>query len=85
LEGAHSDVLVVPKQMPVPILPNKPSDTITFLDIDAEEMARQITLIDFELYRAILPSDFFNKAWTKKDKDVTAPNLMALIKRFNEV
>jgi hypothetical protein len=45
-------------------------------------MARQITLIDFDLYAAIKPWEFFNKGWTKES---CAPNLFALINRFNNV
>jgi hypothetical protein len=45
-------------------------------------MARQIALIDFNLYKAIKPWEFFNKGWTK---ETTAPHLFALINRFNDM
>jgi hypothetical protein len=77
---------------PPPILPNfeksrelRTSDAFRLMDFDPEEMTRQICLIDFEKYKAVKPWDFFNQGWTKKDRDVRAPNIVALIDRFNSV
>ena len=43
------------------------------------EFAAQLTLIAFDLFRAIRPTEFLRKAWTKKDKHLTAPNIAELI------
>ena len=54
-------------------------------DLDPVEIARQLTLIDYELFQRIRPSEFNNLAWTKKNKEVDAPNLIRMIRRFNDV
>jgi hypothetical protein len=50
-----------------------------------EEIARQLTLMEFVLYRNIKPWEFFNQAWTRKNKETTSANVLKMIKRFNEV
>ena len=56
-------VLVAPDcagvQVPVKIFSTK----LTTKQIDDEEIARQLTLMHFELYQAIQPSEFLNKSW----------------------
>lgn len=55
------------------------------LDFNSEELARQLTLIEFNLYRNIKAWEFFNQAWTKKNKETACLNVLKMIKRFNEV
>jgi len=59
------------------------STSLTFLDIHPVEIARQLTLIDFNLFCKILPSDFSNQAWSKSDSKERVPNLITLINRSN--
>jgi len=40
-----------------------------------EFVANQMTIIARKLLRAIRPSEFYNNAWQKKNKDKTSPNL----------
>jgi len=70
-----------PKPIVPKVFPSEPSA----LDFHPEELARQLTLIESELYRAIKPWEFLNQAWAKKDKFKRAPRIMALIDRFNLV
>ncbi|CAG5136425.1 unnamed protein product [Candidula unifasciata] len=43
------------------------------------EIARQVTLLEFDLYRAIKPSELIGMPWMKRDKQQTAPNLLKMI------
>lgn len=47
-------------------------------------MARQITLLDYELYKSIKPWEFFDKTLSKK-KRTDESNLLKMIDRFNEL
>jgi len=49
------------------------------------EWARQLTRIEFDLFCRISPKELFGQAWTKKDKEVRAPHVIALIQHFNNV
>eukprot|EP01089_Gocevia_fonbrunei_P011862 TRINITY_DN2635_c0_g2_i1.p1 TRINITY_DN2635_c0_g2~~TRINITY_DN2635_c0_g2_i1.p1 ORF type:complete len:409 (-),score=64.63 TRINITY_DN2635_c0_g2_i1:8-1234(-) len=72
------------KPPPLPILPKnyrRPSEYL--LDWDPEEIARQLTLIEFEIFRRIQPKEFLNQAWNKNGKMVSARNICELIDRFN--
>lgn len=65
---------------------NKNKGPITkVLHIKALEVARQMTLIDFDLYCKIRPRELCEGAWTKEDRYTTAPNIMNLVHRFNLV
>lgn len=66
---------------PPPITPKSPN----FIDWDPVEVARQIARIEHALFSAIRETEFLNQNWSKEDRDVLAPNIVALIKRFNLV
>ncbi|KAL6058531.1 Son of sevenless 1 [Balamuthia mandrillaris] len=71
---------------PVPILPmNLKKSTLEVRDIHPQEIARQLTLIEHNLYRAIQPIECLDQRWTQPDKQKLAPNVIALIDRFNKV
>lgn len=59
--------------------------TMQLLDVHPEEMARQLTLIEYNIYKEIKPSECLKQRWTRTDKASVAPNIMALIDRFNKV
>ena len=49
----------------------------------AEEVARQLSLYEFSIFRKIQPKEMLNQAWSKKTRDQFAPNITADISHFN--
>lgn len=62
---------------PRPIAPKKID--CTFLDFDALELARQITLMDHALLVKIRPREFTDSNWIKGAKDLKSPNLIKFV------
>lgn len=80
-------VLTLNAQAPAPIIP-KNMKKLKFLDIDALEFARQLTIIESKLYGKIRPTECLNKTWQKKlgpDEADPAENVKALILHSNQL
>jgi len=73
------------KQMPKPMLPQNISGTLSFMDIPAQEVARQITLIEHKMFCSIQPWECLKTAWSKDQREQLAPNITKMIHRFNQV
>jgi hypothetical protein len=56
-----------------------------FSRFELVELARQITLVEHDLYLAIKPQELLGQAWTKKNKERDSPNILRLIDHFNNV
>eukprot|EP01116_Phalansterium_solitarium_P022197 TRINITY_DN723_c0_g2_i5.p1 TRINITY_DN723_c0_g2~~TRINITY_DN723_c0_g2_i5.p1 ORF type:complete len:797 (+),score=345.38 TRINITY_DN723_c0_g2_i5:142-2532(+) len=69
---------------PTPVIP---SGAVSLDTIDAAEFARQLTLIEFELYKLIAPKELLTYclAAFSKAKDDNSPSVLRMIRRFNEV
>jgi len=68
--------------LPAPELPLLLNEcSFELIDLTSLEVSRQLTLIDFSLFRNIQPKECLKV----KDKEQQAPNLSAVIKRFNQV
>eukprot|EP01128_Nolandella_sp_AFSM9_P001128 TRINITY_DN1123_c2_g5_i1.p1 TRINITY_DN1123_c2_g5~~TRINITY_DN1123_c2_g5_i1.p1 ORF type:complete len:664 (-),score=149.08 TRINITY_DN1123_c2_g5_i1:283-2274(-) len=73
---------------PTPIIPKgsrlfRPD--LDVMSIDAKELARQLTLIEFHLFHRIRPSEFLNQSWSKPKLKHRSPNLLAMIEHFNNL
>ncbi|KAI9324097.1 ras guanine nucleotide exchange factor domain-containing protein [Zopfochytrium polystomum] len=71
------------RDAPPPILP-RTLKRIKFLELDALEIARQLTIIESRMYSKIQPTEFLRKAWSEKESDV-ALNVKAMIAMSNQV
>ncbi|KAI9713072.1 MAG: hypothetical protein M1820_001057 [Bogoriella megaspora] len=74
-------------QAPQPILP-KNRKKLKFLDIDPVEFARQLTIIESNLYGKVKPTECLNKTWQRKvNKDEADPaaNVKAVILHSNQL
>eukprot|EP01132_Coremiostelium_polycephalum_P005608 gene5608-6979_t len=71
---------------PEPVVPkNIFSNNLQIYDIDEEEIARQMTLIEFDIFRKIKPPELLNQSWNKTKLKHRAPNVLKMIDRFNNV
>lgn len=58
---------------------------LKLVDLDPLEMARQLTLIEFDLFCKIKPREFVGLSWMKDDKEVRAPNIIKMVRWSNHV
>ena len=83
-EKERKKVFTVPA--PPPKIPrNLNSADFNFLDLDEEEIARQLTLIEYDTFANIKPAELLNQAWAKPSLQKRAPNVLSMIERFNNV
>jgi len=71
---------------PTPHLPeNLYLTTLSLADVESIEIARQLTLITWEIYSAIQPAEFFRLAWSKPKYRHLSPNVLRMITSYNQV
>ncbi|XP_019852599.1 PREDICTED: ras guanine nucleotide exchange factor K-like isoform X1 [Amphimedon queenslandica] len=71
--------------MPPAKLPANPGSVLSVFDFDPEEIARQLTLIDFSLFAKIKPAELLNQAWQKPKYRARAQNILQLVDRMNNL
>jgi len=69
---------------PEPVLP-KTMVGVTFLDLDELEIARQLTMEEYNIYAEIKPEELQELAWSKEHLKYKSPNLLQMIERFNHI
>lgn len=62
-------------------------DEVVFdmLKVDPEDFAKQITLMDIPVFKAIMPEELSCCGWNQKSKLELSPYVVAMTKRFNHV
>eukprot|EP01105_Mastigella_eilhardi_P009624 TRINITY_DN2264_c0_g1_i2.p1 TRINITY_DN2264_c0_g1~~TRINITY_DN2264_c0_g1_i2.p1 ORF type:complete len:832 (+),score=192.46 TRINITY_DN2264_c0_g1_i2:341-2497(+) len=76
---------IAPLNAPKPIVPPVGVKLESVTDISSVEFARQITLMEFEVFTKIKPRECFNLAWSKKGCETNSPNVLHFINNFNKV
>ncbi|XP_024944263.1 ras-specific guanine nucleotide-releasing factor RalGPS2 isoform X3 [Cephus cinctus] len=65
---------------------NSPATNSTVAtNIQAEDLAMQLTLLDLGAFRSIRPEELSSCSWNKKNKLLVAPNVVCFTRRFNHV
>jgi len=89
-EGKRKESESSSKSRPDPIEPDMKlltslESTLQILAFNPLEIARQLTLIEFDSYVKIQPRECLGQHWSKKERQHKAENVVSLIQRFNKV
>ncbi|KAL6073663.1 RasGEF domain containing protein [Balamuthia mandrillaris] len=83
---AQTEVTSFAEEPPEPKVPMKIfSMEVKLQDIDEEEVARQMTLVDMELFKRIAAHEFLHKAWLYEKYHHKAPNLRVMMQRYKDM
>ncbi|KAG4085764.1 ras GEF [Neocallimastix lanati (nom. inval.)] len=66
-------------------IPQPAISHLSFLDFDPVEIANQLTVIEFDLFKVIKKEEFLDLAWMKDNKEELAPNLCKIAQWSNHV
>ncbi|KAI8818638.1 ras guanine nucleotide exchange factor domain-containing protein [Fimicolochytrium jonesii] len=58
---------------------------LRFLDLEAIELARQLTLLEFDLFKSIRSSEYLDLNWIGDNRETDAPNILRMTRWSNHV
>ncbi|KAJ3178221.1 hypothetical protein HDU87_003773 [Geranomyces variabilis] len=58
---------------------------LKLVDFEPLELARQLTLMEFDLFKAIRSKEYLDLAWMKDSKETDAPNILRMTRWSNHV
>ena len=58
---------------------------VSILDFHPFEVARQVSSMEWELWKQVKNVELLDVAWTRKDKEVRAPNVLSMIRFSNHI
>eukprot|EP00005_Dracoamoeba_jomungandri_P008490 CAMPEP_0174265862 /NCGR_PEP_ID=MMETSP0439-20130205/28204_1 /TAXON_ID=0 /ORGANISM="Stereomyxa ramosa, Strain Chinc5" /LENGTH=805 /DNA_ID=CAMNT_0015352533 /DNA_START=8 /DNA_END=2425 /DNA_ORIENTATION=+ len=64
---------------------SKLKDKASVLSYCSEEIARQLTLKSFNIFKELNSEELFHTAWSSAHRESNAPNILALIENFNNI
>jgi len=64
---------------------NPETEPKNIFNVPSEEIARQMCLMDHEIFASIRPHEFLGQSWKRKDKATRAPNILRIIDHFNKI
>ncbi|KAM9980626.1 hypothetical protein ACTFIY_002951 [Dictyostelium cf. discoideum] len=65
---------------------NKEIYSRSFMDYSPQDIAKQLTLIEFKLFQSVKMKELYHKSWTiSKSKFENSPNIMSLITMSNKI
>ena len=89
MQSATSPVRKVSIPAGSPPIPKVPKNifhpTLSLYQIDQEEVARQLTLMDSHIFMAIKPSELLNQSWGKPKLKHLAPNVLRMVALSNQL
>ena len=62
-----------------------PSEINSLGDLDAYEVAKELTLIESEIFNSIKPREFLDCSWMKENRESLSPNIIRMIRWSNHV
>eukprot|EP00732_Lithocolla_globosa_P001834 Lithocolla_globosa_v1_NODE_1024_length_2942_cov_8.105300.p1 type:complete len:938 gc:universal NODE_1024_length_2942_cov_8.105300:2839-26(-) len=78
--GGKLDPVRLDGEAPFPIIPRvKRGQTLVFASCSSLELARQVTLTEFELFRSIRYLEILNGSWANPGKENQAPNVLKFL------
>lgn len=81
--STERDIIHAKPAPPIEWHHTKDKDQFDLMTLHPIEIARQVTLLEFDLYRAVQPSELVGCTWMKENKSTSSPNLLKMISFTN--